>query len=50
MGHYAQVKREEDGKTHLMRAVDQNKDQTYFLCLRVNQMIKKRIIPSKSAS
>ena len=30
MGHYAQVKRDSDGTTHLMRAVDQNKDQTYF--------------------
>ena len=45
MGHYAQVKREEDGKTHLMRAVDQNKDQTYFLCLLNQQQIRKALFP-----
>ena len=45
MGHYAQVKREENGKTHLMRAVDQNKDQTYFLCLLGQNQIKKALFP-----
>ena len=30
-GHYARVRREEDGTTHLLRGVDSNKDQTYFL-------------------
>ncbi|PWG00651.1 tRNA 2-thiouridine(34) synthase MnmA [Levilactobacillus bambusae] len=30
-GHYAQLQRDEAGHMHLMRAVDQNKDQTYFL-------------------
>ncbi len=30
-GHYADLKRDADGKMHLMRAKDQNKDQTYFL-------------------
>ncbi len=45
MGHYAQVKREENGKTHLMRAVDQNKDQTYFLCLLSQNQIKKALFP-----
>ena len=45
MGHYAQVKREESGKTHLMRAVDQNKDQTYFLCLLTQDQIKKALFP-----
>ena len=32
MGHYAQVSHE-NGVTRLLRAVDLNKDQTYFLCL-----------------
>lgn len=31
MGHYADLHRDEDGNMHLMRATDQNKDQTYFL-------------------
>ena len=30
-GHYARVRRDEDGTTHLLRGVDSNKDQTYFL-------------------
>lgn len=30
MGHYAQIKRDDDGTVHLMRGADQNKDQTYF--------------------
>ena len=30
-GHYADLKRDADWKMHLMRAKDQNKDQTYFL-------------------
>ncbi len=45
MGHYAQVKRDSDGTTHLMRAVDQNKDQTYFLCLLTQDQIKKALFP-----
>ena len=45
MGHYAQVRREENGRTHLMRAVDQNKDQTYFLCLLSQEQIKKALFP-----
>ena len=30
-GHYADLKRDEAGNMHLMRAKDQTKDQTYFL-------------------
>lgn len=30
-GHYARVRRAEDGSTRLLRAVDEHKDQTYFL-------------------
>ncbi|RYL94732.1 tRNA 2-thiouridine(34) synthase MnmA [Sporolactobacillus sp. THM19-2] len=37
-GHYAQVERH-DGITYMLRALDQNKDQTYFL----NQLSQKQI-------
>src|SRR5699024_11157659 len=30
-GHYARVRRREDGHVEMLRAVDNNKDQTYFL-------------------
>lgn len=30
-GHYAQVTRDENGVVHMLRGVDNNKDQTYFL-------------------
>ncbi|QBP17909.1 tRNA 2-thiouridine(34) synthase MnmA [Acetilactobacillus jinshanensis] len=30
-GHYAQLKRDANGHNHLMRALDWNKDQSYFL-------------------
>lgn len=30
MGHYAQLKRDEQGHNHLLRSTDLNKDQTYF--------------------
>ena len=31
MGHYAQIRRDEDGIVHMLRGADPNKDQTYFL-------------------
>jgi len=41
MGHYARVRRDSDGTTHLLRGVDSNKDQTYFLSqLRQHQLAK----------
>lgn len=44
MGHYARVK-EIDGKFYLLRGVDNNKDQSYFLS-RINQdALKKTIFP-----
>ena len=41
-GHYAQVE-EKDGKFYLKKAVDQNKDQTYFLC-QLNQYQLSQVI------
>lgn len=39
MGHYARVRRDKNGHTHLLRGVDSNKDQTYFL----NQLSQKQL-------
>ena len=41
-GHYARVE-EKDGKFYLKKAVDQNKDQTYFLC-QLNQYQLSQVI------
>lgn len=30
-GHYAQVETDENGVVHMLRGIDNNKDQTYFL-------------------
>lgn len=38
-GHYARVARDNDGTVHLLRGVDNNKDQTYFL----NQLSQKQL-------
>lgn len=38
-GHYAQVERDEDGTSHMLRGIDNNKDQTYFL----NQLSQKQL-------
>lgn len=41
MGHYARVRRDADGTTHLLRGTDTNKDQTYFLSqLQQHQLVK----------
>lgn len=29
-GHYAQVETDENGIVHMLRGIDNNKDQTYF--------------------
>ena len=41
-GHYAQVE-EKDGEFYLKKAVDQNKDQTYFLC-QLNQYQLSQVV------
>lgn len=38
-GHYAQIRRDENGKVHLLRGADDNKDQTYFL----NQLSQEQL-------
>ncbi|BBN99280.1 tRNA 2-thiouridine(34) synthase MnmA [Sporolactobacillus terrae] len=43
-GHYARVDRR-DGKTAMIRAVDQNKDQTYFLNQLSQEQIAKVMFP-----
>src|SRR5690606_27760776 len=44
MGHYARTKTI-DGITRLLRGVDDNKDQTYFLCQLNQKQIDKAIFP-----
>ena len=44
MGHYARVLHE-DGKHTLLRGVDNNKDQTYFLCQLSQKQIEKALFP-----
>lgn len=44
-GHYAQVERDENGVTHMLRGVDQNKDQTYFLNQLSQEQLSKTMFP-----
>ncbi|WP_425427758.1 tRNA 2-thiouridine(34) synthase MnmA [Alkalibacterium olivapovliticus] len=44
-GHYARVSRDEDGTTHLLRGVDSNKDQTYFLNQLSQDQLSKVMFP-----
>ncbi|MEV5025816.1 tRNA 2-thiouridine(34) synthase MnmA [Paenibacillus sp. LPE1-1-1.1] len=44
-GHYAQVERTEDGVTRLLRGVDSNKDQTYFLSALNQKQLAKAMFP-----
>ena len=44
-GHYAQVKRDEDGIVHMLRGVDNNKDQTYFLSQLSQEQLAKTMFP-----
>ena len=43
-GHYAKLKRE-DGKTYLLKAKDQSKDQTYFLSMLKEAQLERIIFP-----
>ncbi|QVK19414.1 tRNA 2-thiouridine(34) synthase MnmA [Mycoplasmatota bacterium] len=44
MGHYAQVKHE-FGEAQLLRGIDDNKDQTYFLCQLNQKQLQKSLFP-----
>lgn len=45
MGHYAQVRRDENGCVHLLRGKDRNKDQTYFLSQLSQEQLQKALFP-----
>lgn len=45
MGHYAQLKRSEDGTVHLLRGADENKDQTYFLSQLSQEQLQRVLFP-----
>ena len=44
-GHYAQVTRDADGTVHMLRGVDNNKDQTYFLSQLSQEQLQKTMFP-----
>ena len=45
MGHYAQLKLDEDGTVHLLLGSDENKDQTYFLSQLTQKNLQKAMFP-----
>jgi len=44
-GHYARVSRDADGTTHMLRGLDNNKDQTYFLNQLSQEQLSKVLFP-----
>ena len=44
-GHYAQVYKDDDGITHLLRGKDSNKDQTYFLNQLSQEQLSRVMFP-----
>ena len=44
-GHYARVIKDESGQTHMLRGIDQNKDQSYFLHQLSQNQIEKVLFP-----
>ncbi len=44
-GHFAGVETRADGRAHLLRARDENKDQTYFLCTVTQAQLKNAMFP-----
>ncbi|MDQ7814884.1 MAG: tRNA 2-thiouridine(34) synthase MnmA [Patescibacteria group bacterium] len=44
-GHYARVKRDKDGEAHLFRGLDQDKDQSYFLCRITQRSLRRTFFP-----
>ena len=45
MGHYARIIHHDDGSLELLRGVDKNKDQTYFLCQLKKEQLEKALFP-----
>lgn len=44
-GHYAKIRRDEDGTVHMLRGDDSNKDQTYFLSQLSQKQLQKVMFP-----
>ena len=44
-GHYARVSHDEDGIVHMLRGVDNGKDQTYFLSQLSQEQLQKTMFP-----
>lgn len=44
-GHYARLKRGDDGRLDLLRAVDLNKDQSYFLHMLPDEILGRFLFP-----
>lgn len=44
-GHYARIRRDENGTAHLLRGLDNNKDQTYFLNQLSQDQLSKVMFP-----
>ena len=42
-GHYARVARDEDGIVHMLRGVDNGKDQTYFLSQLSQEQLQNHV-------
>lgn len=44
-GHYARIRRNDDGTVEMLRGLDENKDQTYFLSQLTQEQIKDVMFP-----
>ena len=44
-GHYARIKKDSTGKFHLLRGIDQGKDQSYFLTFLTREHLSRACFP-----
>jgi tRNA-specific 2-thiouridylase len=44
-GHYARTDRDAEGRPRLLRGVDHNKDQSYFLCMLSSSQLERVLFP-----
>ena len=44
-GHYARLRRTEDGRVQLLRGVDRNKDQSYVLSVLTQEQLQHTLLP-----